>query len=331
MDGTRGFRKKPWSRGALLLAAILLSALRSPAQGHEGEIVANLAGGRVVVHVASDLIIFATIDRPLEASSIPPRVMNLDSTHVGVLFGASEWQTPSDLRPVRLDRNFEHLAAKDPNYESYSDQAEPDLETIGVAFLEKLRPLVTQLHHKIDVSADLPIFQVVVIGYAPRNYGAEVWQIDYRIQQVEVGARGDYLQTRLLRPRFTQLYPPEKKAPHTLVEVRFPEDIKGPTLLELIEGNDPRVSRIAEGDRRFTKVLEFIEKGQAGKAPGPESTELFRALIPLVAGDAPYLIGTFEYQHGFNWIVAPTEPGEKPGEDKSRPPNAPTLRKKPPA
>jgi len=51
---------------------------------HEDEIVANLAGGRAIVHVAKDAIIFAAINQPVERNSIPPRVMDLDATHIGI-------------------------------------------------------------------------------------------------------------------------------------------------------------------------------------------------------------------------------------------------------
>src|SRR6266704_920820 len=150
-----------------LLIFYLVAAISCCAQDREDEIVANLAGGQVIVHVAKDAIVFAAIDHPVERNSIPPRVLALDSTHIAVLFGASEWRIPSDPKPVRLDRNFQRIAAKDPRYQSAPGEAEPDLETIGVAFLEKLRPLVGQLHHKLDFSSDEPILQVVIIGYAP--------------------------------------------------------------------------------------------------------------------------------------------------------------------
>ena len=48
----------------LLLFAVFLSA-SGFAQGREDEIVANLAGGRVIIHVAKDIILFAAIDQPL--------------------------------------------------------------------------------------------------------------------------------------------------------------------------------------------------------------------------------------------------------------------------
>src|SRR5690348_16140145 len=60
-------------------------------QAPEDEIVANLAGGRVIVHVARDgNIVFAAINEPVETGGIPPRVVEVDSAHVAVLLGASE-------------------------------------------------------------------------------------------------------------------------------------------------------------------------------------------------------------------------------------------------
>ena len=92
----------------LLFLACLAAFRISPAQDREGgnEIVANLAGGRVIVHVARDKIVFAAIDQPVEPSSIPPRVLSIDSRHIGVLLGASEWRLfwrvtlPLTRRPV---------------------------------------------------------------------------------------------------------------------------------------------------------------------------------------------------------------------------------------
>jgi hypothetical protein len=290
------------------------------------EIVANLAGGRVIVHVARDAIIFAAIDQPIETSSIPPRAMSIDSTHIGILLGASEWRLTADPKPIRLDKDFPHVTGKNPNYSS-DDEVEPDLETIGVAFLERLRPLVSQLHHKIEFKPDEPLFEVVIIGYAPDDYGPEVWTVEYRIQQEEIATRGDFWQTRLLRPRFTQLYPPEKKAPKTLVEVRYPETIQGPTLLQLIQGNDPDLDKLAHGEPRFFKVAENIDRGQASKSAPQDATDFLRAALPLISEKSRFILGTMT-EHGFDWVVPPDEPLEKAEEDKNRPPEAPSLHRK---
>jgi hypothetical protein len=313
----------------VLGATLLFVAGNATAQDREDEIVANLAGGRVIVHVARDTIIFAAIDQPIEANSIPPRVMGLDRGHIGILLGASEWRLPADPKPVRLDRDLPHIGARDPRYDTDPGDAEPDLETIGVAFLEKLRPLVSQLHHKIDVKPDEALFELVIIGYAPGDYGPEVWTVEFRVQQEEIATRGDFWQTRVLRPRFTQLYPPEKHAAHELVEARYPETAKGPKLLDLIQGNDPRIAKLCSGEPRFAKVQEAITHGQAQKAVSVDSADFMRAVLPLIVGDSRFVLGTLGESHGLDWIVPPAEPVEKVKEDKNRPPEAPSLRRKP--
>jgi len=306
-----------------------LAAGAAGQQEREGEIVASLAGGRVIVHVAKDEVLFAAIDQPIETRSNPPRVMELDRTHIGVILGATEWQSPAEPKPVRMDRDLPRITGKDPRYEAYAGEAEPDLETIGIGFLEKLRPLVARLHHKLDFPADLPLFEVVVIGYAPSDYGPEVWTIEYSIEQEEIATRGDFWQTRILRPRFTQLYPPGKHEPRKLVETRYPTDAKGATLLDLIQGNDPRMARFRSNEPKFAKVMENIEKGQAQKAVAIDSADFLRAVLPLIAGDARFVLGKMEEQRGFEWIVAPDEPVEKVKRDKNQPPEAPSLRRSP--
>src|ERR1700739_2300565 len=128
---------------ALILALVCLyGGAAAQTQAPEDEIVANLAGGRVLVHVARDGdIVFAAINEPVEAGGVPPRVLELDATHVAVLLGASEWRLPADPKPVRLDRNFERIHARDPKYQYDPGEAEPDLETIGSAILGRIRPL----------------------------------------------------------------------------------------------------------------------------------------------------------------------------------------------
>ena len=314
----------------LFLLACFAAAQFSPAQDRErgDEIVANLAGGRVIVHVARDKIVFAAIDQPFEPSSIPPRVLSIDPTHIGVLMGASEWRSPADPKPVRLDKDFPHVSGKNPNYATDSEEVAPDLDVIGVAFLERLRPLVSQLHHKIEFKSDEAIFEVVLIGFAPADYGPEIWTIEYRIQQQEIATRGDFWQTRILRPRFTQLYPPEKHAPKTLVEIRYPNTIPGPTLQQLIQGNDPELYDLSRGEPKFSKVMEEIDRGQANKAIPEDATDFLRAALPLVSEKAKFILGTMT-ERGFDWVVPPDEPVEKAKEDKNKPPEAPTLRKKP--
>jgi hypothetical protein len=321
--------------GIAVLLALVCWCVRGAAQTQaaEDEIVANLAGGRVLVHVARDGdIVFAAINEPVEAGGVPPRVLELDAMHVAVLLGASEWRLPADPNPVRLDRNFERIRARDPKYQYDASEAEPDLETIGVAILEKLRPLTAQLHHKIELPPDEPLLEMVLIGYAPNNYGPEVWTIEYRVQQEQVATRGEYWQTRVLRPRFTQLYPPEKHAPRMIVEARYPAEQKAPLLMALIQGNDPAIAQLRSSDARFAKVVDSVDKGQAQKVPPTDAADFLRAVLPLIADKQPFILAKMEEQRGFNWIVPPDEPVErakKTEEDKNRPADAPSLLRKP--
>jgi len=146
-------------------------------------------------------------------------------------------------------------------------------------------PLTAQLHHKIDLLPDEPLLEMVLIGYAPKGYGPEVWTVEYRVEQTQVATRGEYWQTRVLRPRFTQLYPPEKKAPRMIVEARYPAEMKAPTLMALIQGNDPVVAQLRRSDVRFAKVLEAVDKGQAQKA-SPVDSAASAVSVPSVAAAA---------------------------------------------
>src|ERR1700731_1976847 len=122
------FHRRAFVRGITLFflcGVLYISPFDALAQEqHEDEIVANLAGGRAIVHVAKDVIVFAAIDQPVERNSIPPRVMDLDATPIGVLFGASEWRIPADPKPVRLDRNFQRVARADPRYQAAPGEGE---------------------------------------------------------------------------------------------------------------------------------------------------------------------------------------------------------------
>lgn len=311
-----------------VLACIALAQVAAAQERDRGdEIVANLAGGRVIVHVARDKIVFAAINEPVEANSIPPRVLNIDHAHIAILLGASEWNVTIDPKPVRLDKDFPRVPGKNPHYAADAEEVAPDLDVIGVAFLERLRPLVAQLHHKIEFKPEEALFEVVLIGFAPDDYGPEIWTIDYHIHQEEIATRGDFWQTRLLRPRFTQLYPPEKKAPKTLVEIRYPETIQGPTLQQLISGNDPEIEKVYRANPKFSKVAENIDHGQANKAAPEDATEFMRAVLPLISEKATFIMGTMN-EGGFDWVVPPDEPVEKAQEEKNRPPDAPSLHRK---
>lgn len=320
-------------KGSTTVAAAFLTiqlgcALAASAQGREDEIVANIASGRVIVHVTKDGIAFATVEQPFEADSIPPRIVSIDARHVGVLLGAAEWVLPGrGGKPVRLERAVPRLDTGAALKQQQSSDVAPDLEMIGVGFLESLRPLAEQLHHRIELRADEPLLELVVIGYGPESYGPEVWLYEYNLEQEAL--RGDYLQTRVLRPRTTQLYPPGKHEPKALVEVHYPPEAKGPTLQVMVQRYDPEVARIAGSDPRYTKIVDAIQAGKANAVKFPDAADFLHALVVATAGTARFAIGKYEEMHGVDWIVPPPEPIERTREDKNRPAEAPSLIRKP--
>jgi hypothetical protein len=320
---------KPILASASLVLLAALSAA-GPIRAQEDEIVANLAGGRTIIQVANDAILFAAIDHPLESKSVPPRVASIDNRHIGIFFGASEWQVPAQPKPIRLDRDIPRLATPDAHY-ARAD-VDQDLEQVGVAFLERLRPLVAQLHHKIDLKPDEPLFEIILIGYAPQDYGPEVWLIDFNVEQAPMPAQADFWQTHILRPRFTQIYPPEKHQPKVPLDVRFPANLPGVPLLGLIQQSDPLITRLRSSDPKINKIVEQMEHGETQKTDPTASENFLRALIPQIAGQADFIMGKVGESSGFEWIVPPAEPQqtkEKTAEDKNRPPDAPTLMRKP--
>jgi hypothetical protein len=327
--GHGNFPRLPFVAAVLFFSAVCTPAPLT-AQDQDDEIVATLTGGRVIVHANRDNVTFVAIDEPIETGSVPPRVVSLDGHHIGILLGSSEWRIPAEPNPIRLDRNMARISAQDPRYQdSFVGQAEPDLETVGTAFLERLTPLAARLHHKLDFPTEEPFFELVVIGFGPRDYGPEVWTVEYRMAQSMVASRGNYWQTRVMRPRFEQIYPPEKHAPRKLVEVCYPFGCKGPSLQQLIEGNEPSLAKLSGSDPKFVKAVDLISRGQAHKAVGADAASFLRAAVPLIHSGRGFVMGTVEEQHGFEWIVPPDEPVERAKEeDKTRQPEAPTLRKR---
>src|SRR5262249_61203452 len=96
---------------ASLAIALCFCALTAAAQDRDDEIVATLAGGRVIVHATRENLIFIAINEPLEeAVSIPPRVVSLDGHHIGVMFGSSERRIPAEPHPIPLAKQIQRIA-----------------------------------------------------------------------------------------------------------------------------------------------------------------------------------------------------------------------------
>ena len=315
--------------------ACLLFPVLSHGQACEDEIVANLASGRVIIDVAHDGMVVGTIGQPLEPGSIPPHFVDVGGTHIAVLLGAAEWVHPgASSKPARIERNVDRVISESGPPAQSNPEAASDIELIGIAFLERIRPFTAQLHHQVALGPEEPILEIVVAGYAP-DYGPEVWLLKYRIRQEML--RSDYYQTRVLRPAYTQLYPPEKHAPRTLVEVRYPEEefadnsaaAKEPPLLNLIQSNDSRFVRLRSSDPKTARVIEQIQNGKSQGSHLADAEEFMHAALVILAGDGKIALGAMSDEGGFNWVVPPAETLEKTQEETNRPPGAPTLRRKP--
>ena len=153
------------------------------------EVAVNLAEGRVVICAAKDGIVLAAMDAPGEADSRVPAITALSEDRMGVVLGAVEWVRPDSTQaPIRLDNEFHLLVSAALNTSGRAKEAETanDIESIGIAILERVRQLAGLLHHKVNLGEDEPLLRVVLAGYV-RDYGPEVWTIDYRIQQDDLG------------------------------------------------------------------------------------------------------------------------------------------------
>jgi hypothetical protein len=296
------------------------------AQEAKEEVVANLAAGRVTIFVAKEGILVATQGNAIEPGARMPVVVPLSSRRVAVLLGAVEWLFPAlNKPPLRIASELPAALAQIAGPKRLESEHVDDVEQLGTALLEPLRTAAGSLHSKIDFPEDEPVVQMLIIGYA-EEYGPEVWELKYRLRQDIL--RGDYWRTRVLRPSFDQIYPPEKGQPRTLVESRYPPEDTEPGLPALVQQDDPRLGRIRLSSQQVAKAAERLMKGESHKAELDGATEWFRsALNAAIPETTPLGLLVIREQRGFDWVVAPPERPETAAEQKPREPGAPTLRK----
>lgn len=332
---TRTRKSTLWLSILLLSVPVLLICLgsyASAAQERDQEVVVNLAAGHVAIYVAKDAMIVGGSSERVEPESRPPLIFPLGGRRVGVLLGAAEWLSPSgSLTPVRLDRELPSLSFETPGPHmrgapDLSGQAS-DIEVIGVALLERLRALAERLHHKISLEPEEPLVELLIVNFQ-RGYGPEIWLLRYRVAQEAL--RGEYWRTRVLRPSYTQLFPPEKGQPRTLVEVHYPTEGKTLALLDLLKRNDSRLAGIRNADPKIARAAERLMQGESQKSPPDDAANFLRAALDATASpEAKVVLGVLNEQRGFEWILAPPEPPQKTDPTKPREPGAPTLRKPP--
>lgn len=318
------FRISPFWALSVFICACLWLALPVAAQQAEEEVVVNLATGRVVICVAKDGIVFATLENKAEAEARPPVVIPLSGRRVAILLGAVEWVAPVTARELaRMDTALPRLVSSLGRPAKPGEDQANDIEALGVALLEPLRAAAARLHRKIDLPEDEPLLELILVGYV-EEYGPEVWTLRYRIAQDPL--RGDYWQTRVLRPQYEQLYPPEKGQPRTLMEARYPPEDEAPALLDLFSQKDPRIERIRASSELFAKATQRLSAGESNKAPVDDVTGFVRAALGAITPDALNGLAVIREQKGFEWILAPPEAPAKPV-GIPRPAGAPTLRK----
>src|SRR5712692_338647 len=335
-DLTTAIKRKAPALSELFLLSVFICfhlwffSPSASAQQSEQNPVAGLAAGRVFLYVASDGIVIGALEQNSKAGARPPVILPLGAGRIAILLGPVEWASSSSSQaPVRLDRELPHLANEAaPGRRRQPTPAQAsDIEAIGVALLERLRALAGQLYAKVALRRDQPLVELLLVDLT-EDYGPEVWLVSYRVTQDALG--NDYWRTRVLRPTYTHLYPPEKGQPRTLIEVRYPGDAPGPALLELLNQNDPRLARLRTADLPTTRAVERLTNGQSNKAAVDDAAVFLRAALPAIAGqDTKLVMAVLQERRGFAWLLEPPEPPQSAEEGKPREPGAPTLRKKP--
>jgi hypothetical protein len=295
------------------------------AQQSDREYIANLATGRVIICVTHESVLVGAISENSEPGSHAPLFVPIAGGHVAVLLGAVEWvELNSGKQSVRMDVELSVAAGRSQHpieLTTYNEAG--DIEGLGVEFLGRLREVVGKLHHPLELKEDEPLVQVVVAGYE-KDYGPEAWLLSYNVKQVML--KDDYWDIQVQHPSYKQLYPPEKGEPRTLMEVRYPPEIKGPTLLELLGQNDARLIPVRKSDPKVGQAAQQIFDGASNKAlSDPATTFMKGAITATITPEKKPALAILHVGDKFDWVIPPPEDVEKALEEK-RDPNAPTLR-----
>jgi len=318
-------------------ALALVLALPTRAQNSDQpteELIANLASGRVIIAIYKDALVIATIENKIEPSTLTPPMVPITNQRAGILLGASTWYSPSsrqvienlaqDLPHVRAhtsDANVPHLATpNDP------EKTAKDIEQTALGFLVALNEVAGNIHSHLNLSDTEPLTELILADYAP-GYGPEVWQLTYTIHQEP--ERGDYWQTRVARPRYTQLWPPEKKDPHTLVEVHYPSDDNQTPLRDLLLAKDPELEKLRNSSPDQAAGADAILHAETDKQLVTQGLPFLKAAIKAIANGNRTQMAIIPQANNFQWLIAP--PPEDRVPEKPRPEGAPTLQRPPEA
>jgi hypothetical protein len=340
MQARRAFRQFFAPTLILALCLLLCSTLvlvplpasaQEPGQESAEEIVANLCTGRVVVGVAKDGIVVATLENPIEPQTRPPMIVPISEDRIGVLLGAADWWLPDQNREIaRLDQELPDLPPPEglssmprlqPSQQEGAGSEASDIEQIADRLRSRLASIAEHIHGNLKLTPGEPLLQMVLADYAP-SYGAEVWLIQYSIEQEP--EQGDYWATRVLQPQYTQLWPPEKGQPRGLIEVSYPAS---PPLAGLIRTGDPHVAQSIGSTAGLQQVSASILDGDIQKLNAVDVASFLRACLgALVAPKARMEEAEVNKVRGVGWFIQPPAQPQLPGSEQARPAGAPTLR-----
>lgn len=320
----------------LSLAFETITSAQQQTEAPREEIVANLAAGRVIIAVVRDEILVSTIENRIEAETRPPTPVQLSSERLAVPLGAVDWFSPSSNQTLarigmELPHLKSHLVASGPHLQQAEAGGEAsDIEAIGQGLMERLNDVARDLHNKIDQPPDDPLTQLIIADYLT-GYGAEVWQVSYGIEQEQ--QQGDFWDTRVLRPRYLQFWPPEKGQPHSLLEFAYPPENAPTTLLDLLKQKDPRLEQIISSDPKMGEVANQFVAGDSKKIRPEDAMQFLRAAVSAISVPTDrQTFATIGQESGFAWVLAPPPEPKKPGppmQEPNRPADAPSLIKHP--
>ncbi|MFZ0211339.1 MAG: hypothetical protein WBE20_00415 [Candidatus Acidiferrales bacterium] len=331
---------KDWPFLAVLLAAGGLVcgfiaprvSLAKQDQEKTEEIVANLYAGRVVVGVAKDGIVVATLENPIEPATRPPMIVSLANERVAVILGAGDWWLPDQQRELaRFDQELPQLptaagadAAPHLATGAGEDSGEAtDIERLADRLHFRLDQVARHIHGDLRLGENEPILEVVLADYAP-DYGPEVWLISYSLEQDP--EQGDFWQTRALQPQFTQLWPPEKGAARGLVEVSYPAEPADATLATLIGVGDSRVGAALSSAPGMQAISETILDGKIEKLLAVDVAAFLRTSLRGIAAPGARMVeAEVNKDQGVGWFITPPPEVPQPGSELERPAGAPSL------
>lgn len=296
------------------------------------EIVANLCTGRVVIGVAKDGIVVATLENPIEPQTRPPMIVSISDERVAILLGAADWWLPDENRELaRLDAELPTLppphstGANRPRlqsgYEEGAGSEATGVENLGDNLRGRLAVIADHIHGNLNLAEDQPLLQMIIADYAPA-YGAEVWLVQYFVEQEP--EQGDYWQTRILQPKYDQLWPPEKGQPRGLIEINYPA---ATPVASLIRSGDLHLAQSISAAPGMTQVSDAILNGDVEKIDAADLAAFFRtSLGALAVPKARMIEAEVNKIRGVGWFIEPPVEPQVAGSEQTRPPGAPSLR-----